>query len=71
MALFPVTDRKVINHNLNVEQVGGCSDRIVWYVNLQEGIELVVAAAQGGSEGFHALVPVHRVRVVQAKRSGR
>lgn len=62
---------KVINHNLDEEQVGGRSDRVVWHVDLQEGIELVVAAGQGGSEGFHALVSVHGVRMVQSKGPGR
>lgn len=62
---------KVMNHYLNIEQVRSRSDRVVWHIDLQEGVELVVAAAQSGSEGFHALVSVHRVRMVQAKRSGR
>lgn len=62
---------KGMNQYLNVEQVGGRSHGVVWHIDLQEGVELVVAAGQGGSEGFHALVPVHRVRVVQSKRSGR
>lgn len=42
-------------------QVRARSDRVVGYVDLQEGVELVVAAAEGGGDGVDAIAPVQRI----------
>lgn len=52
-------------------QVRPRSDRVVRYVDLQEGVELVVAAAESRRYCVYTITPVQRVWVVQAKRPWR
>lgn len=52
-------------------QVWARSDRVVGYVDLQEGVELVVAAAEGGGDGVDAIAPVQRIWVVESERPRR
>lgn len=52
--------------HLDIKKVCDGSDCVVWYVDLQKGVELVVAAAQRGINSFIAVTPVQWVRVVQS-----
>lgn len=57
--------------DLDVEQVRRGSHWVVWHVDLQEWVELVVAAAQCRSDRLHPVTPVQGVRVVESERSWR
>lgn len=48
-------------------QVWACSDRVVRYIDLQEWVELVVAAAKSWGDGIYTITPVQRVWVVESK----
>lgn len=50
---------------LYVLQIWHGPDWVVWHVDLKEGVELVVAATQCGSDGIDAVAPVQGVWVVQ------
>lgn len=52
-------------------QVWTRSDWVVWYVDLQEGVELVVAAAKSRGDGVDTITPVQGVWVVESKRPRR
>lgn len=53
--------------HLYILQVCARSHRVVRYVDLQEGVELVVAAAESRGDGVYTITPVQRVRVVESK----
>lgn len=57
--------------HLDELQVWARSDRVVGDVDLQEGVELVVAAAEGRRDSVNAIAPVQRVWVVESKRPRR
>lgn len=53
--------------HLDILQVWSRSDRIVGDVDMKEGVELVVAAAQRRRDGLYAITPVQGIWVVEAK----
>jgi len=57
--------------HLYILQVCARSDGVVRYVDRQEGVELVVAAAESWRDGVYTIAPVQRVGVVESKRPRR
>lgn len=48
----------LLSIHLDIKKVCDGSNCVVWYIDLQKGVELVVAAAQRGINSFIAVTPV-------------